>query len=212
MQSSATPLRASARILFVISEHAEGLTPAEREWHEVARARIASLTDADVDSVPYWAVDALSADVLVLSGSSDPWARHRQDELERFYEQLRRYPGPVLGICAGMQMLVRAGGGTVGAAVRATGGFAPVELDESAPLFAGGPRSIDVLKRHEDEVKELPSAFRVIATSPTCEVEAVQAVDRPWWGVQFHPEAWDDEHPDGRAILERFLHLALEPA
>ena len=196
-------------ILFVISEHEDGLTPAEHEWHEAGRAQIASLTSATVESVPYWAADALSADALVLSGSSDPWALHNPDELERYYEKLRRYPGPILGICAGMQMLVRAGGGSVGPAAQATRGFAPVEVVGASELFAGSPRSVEVLKKHEDEVTALPPEFRVIATSKTCRVEAVEAVGRRWWGTQFHPEAWDAEHPEGRAIVERFLGLAL---
>ena len=79
----------------------------------------------------------MTADVLILSGSADPWAMHDPDALERFYELLRRYPGPVLGICAGMQMLVRAAGGTVSTSARETRGFASVEVLDDSDLFAG---------------------------------------------------------------------------
>ena len=196
------------RILFVVTEHEDGITPERRAHYDAIRARIASLTTATVESEPYWAIESASGDAMVLSGSADPWAMHRPAALERFYDVLRRYPGPVLGICAGMQMLVRAQGGLVNASARPTRGFASVHVLEDAGLFADSTRSIDVFKAHDDQVTALPPDFRVLATSHTCRVEAVAAVDRPWWGTQFHPEAWDAEHPDGRTILTRFLQLA----
>ena len=196
------------RILFVTTEHAGGTTPSRRELYEAARARIASLTDVTVESAPYWAIESPSADALVLSGSTDPWAMHRPVALERFYEVLRRYPGPVLGICAGMQMLVRARGGIVGPARQATRGFATVDVLDDSDLLAGTAPSFEVFQSHEDEVTLVPRGFRVLATSETCGVEAIAADDCPWWGTQFHPEAFDLEHPVGRTIVERFLHLA----
>ncbi len=196
------------RILFVITEHAGGLTAERNAGYDAVRARIASLTAATVESKPYWAIESTTADALVLSGSADPWALHSPGALERFYDVLRGHRGPVLGICAGMQMLVRAAGGVVGAAPRPTRGFASVEVLDGAGLFAGSPRVLDVFKSHEDEVSILPPGFRALATSHSCRVEAVAADDRPWWGTQFHPEAWDPEHPDGRAVLSRFLQLA----
>jgi GMP synthase-like glutamine amidotransferase len=48
----------------------------------------------------------------------------------------------------------------------------------------------------------------VLASSERCAVEAVAVDDRSWWGTQFHPEAWDDDHPAGRSVIERFLALS----
>lgn len=198
--------------MFVVTEREGGITPERRDRYEAIRARIASLTEATVASAPYWAIESPSADALVLSGSADPWSTHRPVALERFYEVLRRYPGPVLGICAGMQMLVRAGGGAVGASTQATRGFATVDVLDDSDLLAGSAPSLEVFQSHEDEVTALPRGFRVLATSQTCRVEAVAADDRPWWGTQFHPEAWEPEHPDGRAVVERFLQLVGAPS
>ena len=33
----------------------------------------------------------------------------------------------------------------------------------------------------------------------------MQHNERPLFGVQFHPELFDEEHPEGRKILENFL-------
>jgi GMP synthase (glutamine-hydrolysing) len=199
------------RILFVITEHEDGLTPERESRYDEIRTRIAALTAATVEAEPYWAIESVTADAMVLSGSADPWAMHRPAALERFYEVLRGYPGPVLGICAGMQMLVRAGGGTVSASRRPTRGFGSVDVLDSSGLFADSARSIEVFKDHEDEVSTLPPGFRVLATSHSCRVEAVAAIDRTWWGTQFHPEAWDPEHADGMTVLTRFLELARAP-
>jgi len=35
----------------------------------------------------------------------------------------------------------------------------------------------------------------------------MQHTSLPLFGVQFHPELFDQEHPDGRIILENFLQL-----
>jgi len=200
------------RILFVLTERTGGLTLERRERYEVTRARIASIAGAVVEMAPYEAVEAPTADAVVLSGSADPWATHHQRALGRFYEELRRYPGPVLGICAGMQMLVRAQGGVVGTASRPTRGYATVDVVDDSDLLAGLAPRFAAFQSHDDEVTRLPAAFRVLASSRRCAVEAIAADNRPWWGTQFHPEAWDRDHPAGRAVVERFLALAGIPS
>ncbi len=196
------------RILFVTSEHEHGVTEELRRRYDAACSRIASLTGATVESIPYWAVESLPADALVLSGSDDPWAMHQPAALERFYGHLRAYAGPVLGICAGMQILVLASGGDVGPSVEPTRGFAPIDVLDDSDLFSSTPASFDVFHNHEDEVRELPSGFRILATSARCRIEAIASDERRWWGTQFHPEAWDAEHPVGQALIERYLALA----
>lgn len=196
------------RILYVLSEHASGLTEERLAAYEADRERIAALAGVPVESVPYEAADRLDADVLVLSGSADPWASHDRAALERHLVGLRAFDGPVLGVCAGMQNIVRALGGTIGPAATPAHGFAPVAVIDSNCLFLRCCASFDVRKRHDDEVKLLPPEFRLLATSTTCRVEAIAARDRPWWGTQFHPEAWDGDHPGGRLVVERFLELA----
>ena len=45
----------------------------------------------------------------------------------------------------------------------------------------------------------------MIATSEACVVQALQARDAPIFGTQFHPELYDDAHPDGAAMLRAFV-------
>lgn len=196
------------RILYVLSEHAGGLTEERLAAYDGDRARIADLAGCAVETIAYETADGLDADALVLSGSTDPWAAHDSAALDRYRALLRSFEGPVLGICAGMQNLVRALDGTIGPSATPAHGFAPVEVVDSNGLLVHCCATFDVRKRHDDEVKQLPADFTLLATSATCRVEAIAARDRPWWGTQFHPEAWDDAHPAGRLVLERFLELA----
>jgi GMP synthase (glutamine-hydrolysing) len=49
--------------------------------------------------------------------------------------------------------------------------------------------------------------FKATASNETCPIQAMQHEEKPLFGVQFHPELFDQEHPDGRQVLENFLNL-----
>ncbi len=68
-----------------------------------------------------------------------------------------------------------------------------------------GPRSIRITL---DEIAELPADFRILARTAGCEIQAIAAPERRWWGTQFHPERFDSGHPDGRRVIANFFELA----
>lgn len=113
---------------------------------------------------------------------------------------------PVLGICYGMQL----GCQLLGANIRSASSreFGRSHLEVSAPdgagLLANLPRSTAVWMSHGDQVDELPEAFTVLATTETCPYAAVRHADRPFYGVQFHPEVTHTPH--GVDILRNFLY------
>ena len=197
------------RLSFVISEHPGGLRPDRMEQYEWTAQRLATLARADIETVQYTEVDSFTADAVVLSGSYDPWQLHAPEELERLREVVRAYDGPVLGICAGMQLQVEAGGGSVATADRPTeAGFGTVDVVGDPDLFRGLSPQISVFEHHTDEVVSLPEGFEVVARSAACAVEAIGAREGRWWGTQFHPERWSPEHPAGRTIMQNFLELS----
>jgi GMP synthase (glutamine-hydrolysing) len=69
------------------------------------------------------------------------------------------------------------------------------------------PKEVTVWHSHCDEIKTLPNGFHRSAWNETCQIQAMQDDRRPRFGVQFHPELFDDEHPEGRRILENFLGI-----
>jgi GMP synthase (glutamine-hydrolysing) len=198
-------------VAYVITEPRDRIDERARRDHRHEGGRLAEVCGGEVVACHY--TDPLPpADVLVLSGSSAPWAAHDARDLDRLEWALAGASQPVLGICAGLQVLARASGGRV-AAMRTPPeerGFCRVEVVRAGGLLAGLPPAVTVYQEHHDEVAEVPPGCAVLATSPACRVQAVVWPARRWWGTQFHPEWYDPAHPDGRRILHNFFGLARE--
>jgi GMP synthase (glutamine-hydrolysing) len=157
----------------------------------------------------------LSPSHIILSGQSHPWTDYTEQSLAGVYEVIREAEQPTLGICGGHQQIALCYGATVGLMKRLTPGegyegalrergFYDVEI-ESEGIFEGLPARVAVWHSHCDEVKNLPEDFELTASNETCRIQAMQHRTRPLFSVQFHPELFDAEHPEGRRILENFL-------
>lgn len=195
---------------FVITEHPQAITTARDEHYEELRQRLEVLAGVAVSARHY--DDPADFDdgtvAVVLSGSFEPWSVHSPGALAGLAERVRRYAGPVLGICAGMQLQVMFAGGTVGPRAQAELGFGTVEVVEDDPLLTGLAPAPVFYKHHAEDVKSVPEGFVVLARSQGCAVEAIAAPRRRWWGTQFHPECFSDAHPDGARVLANFFSLA----
>ena len=165
-------------------------------------------------------VKTLSPSHIILSGQSHPWDRYSAESLAGIFYVIRTAPQPILGVCGGQQQMALAFGAPVGLIERiAPGegyegafrerGFCNVDLDSPTGdgMFGGLPETITVWESHCDEVKTLPAGFSCTATNNVSDIQAMQHGSRPLFGVQFHPELFDSEHPHGRIILENFLKL-----
>lgn len=160
-------------------------------------------------------IHTLSPSHIILSGQSHPWEMYAPHSLAGVYDAIRNPPCPVLGVCGGHQQMALALGAPVGLMERVEPGegyvgakrergFLPIESDGQG-LFKGLPSEVTVWHSHCDEVKELPAGFRRTAFNYTCAIQAMQHESKPLFGVQFHPELFDSEHPLGRQVIENFL-------
>jgi GMP synthase (glutamine-hydrolysing) len=119
---------------------------------------------------------------------------------------------PVLGICYGMQTMAAQLGGKVETGKVREFGYAEIRARGHSPLFrdlqdrtnAEGHGLLDVWMSHGDKVTALPPGFRLIASSPACEIAAMADESRNFYAVQFHPEVTHTKQ--GAALLARFAH------
>lgn len=115
---------------------------------------------------------------------------------------------PTLGVCLGHQAIASAfGGRVVRADVPRHGKSSSVEHD-GADLFEGLGSPFEAGRYHSlvAERASLPEALRITAWTEDGTVMALRHVDRPLFGVQFHPESVLT--PEGNRLVKNFLRLA----
>ena len=145
-------------------------------------------------------------DLAILTGSSALLSRPRTRELfQPEMDLVRKANFPILGICYGHQII----GSAFDASMRDLGqmfrGYEKVSVINKHPLFDGLPSDLVVAESHRQELTKVPDEFQHLARSTTSKVEAMVHRSKPIYGVQFHPERSNDEHPHGRMILQNLL-------
>jgi anthranilate synthase component 2 len=115
---------------------------------------------------------------------------------------------PMLGVCLGHQAIGQAFGGDVVRAPTPMHGKVSRISHNARGLFRGlnGPFSATRYHSLVIDRSRAPAELEVSAESDDGLVMGVQHIDRPTFGVQFHPESIASEH--GRQILRNFLDLA----
>jgi anthranilate synthase/aminodeoxychorismate synthase-like glutamine amidotransferase len=113
---------------------------------------------------------------------------------------------PILGVCLGHQCIGAAYGGEIVRAGVPMHGKTSRIHHTGTGLFAGLPNPFTATRYHSLVIApaSIPPGLRVTATSEDGEIMAVQHVEHPVHGVQFHPESILTEH--GYRLLDHFLH------
>ncbi len=114
---------------------------------------------------------------------------------------------PILGICLGHQCIGQAFGATVSHAKKLYHGkFSMVEHDDGK-LFKGMSNPIKAARYHSLAIIEetAPECLKVTAKTEDGEIMAVEHVDYPIYGLQFHPESIYT--PEGLKLIENFIRL-----
>ena len=113
---------------------------------------------------------------------------------------------PILGVCLGHQCIGAAYGGEIVRAGLPMHGKVSRIRHSGAGLFSGLPNPFRATRYHSLVIApgSIPASLRVTATSDDGEIMAVQHLEYPVYGVQFHPESVLTEH--GYRLLDHFLH------
>ena len=158
-------------------------------------------------------------DGLVLSGGTDiDPVRYGQESRSDMYEPepardgfelgildaISSFEMPVLGICRGIQLINVHAGGTLHQHVESHARFDvptsrivhEVTFTEGSVTAALYGRSLWVNSLHHQTIDEVGEGFVVTGRSTDGTVEALEAADRAWLGVQWHPEMMDSRDQD----------------
>jgi anthranilate synthase/aminodeoxychorismate synthase-like glutamine amidotransferase len=113
---------------------------------------------------------------------------------------------PILGVCLGHQCIGAAYGGEIVRAGLPMHGKTSRIHHSGTGLFSGLPNPFMATRYHSLVIApaSVPASLAVTATSDDGEIMAVQHLQHPVYGVQFHPESVLTEH--GYRLLDHFLH------
>jgi len=146
------------------------------------------------------AIEAWDPAGIVLSGGPASVLDPGAPGLEPAILKLGR---PVLGICYGMQLLMRHLGGVIERGEDREYGRALLKLEREDPLFQDLPGAERVVwMSHGDRVLRLPPGFEVLGSSESSPFAAVRHREQPIWGLLFHPEVVHTE--GGTQLLANF--------
>ncbi len=169
---------------------------------------------------------AVHARAVLVSGCDTDFEYYAEADLAGLRAVYQAAAWPTLGFCGGWQLMAQTYGAPIAAmpalapgepdpyqgayvpGFRQERGFMPIRLRAAHPWFDGLSAQPVVFEAHYWEVQAPPAGWRVLAESDLCGLQAAAHPDLPLFGTQFHPEAYDDAHPDGRRLLENFFRLA----
>ena len=133
-------------------------------------------------------------DAVLLTGSKadafsqEPWVLKLKEKVQELLKTKKK----LIGVCFGHQLIALCLGAKVGRAPQGWGA-GRMEYQWLAPDFpqAKGREQVALLASHQDQVFDLPSGAKLLATSDFCPVAAF-AVDDHVFCVQPHPEFVED--------------------
>ncbi len=111
---------------------------------------------------------------------------------------------PILGVCYGMQLMVRQLGGTVERAERAEYGKAALLIDDPTDLLTNVEPGSTMWMSHGDSCTRLPEGFEILAHTENTPCAAIAHHDQQLYGVQFHPEVVHSVN--GLALIRNFVY------
>jgi GMP synthase-like glutamine amidotransferase len=147
-------------------------------------------------------------DAIVMSGSEALYSK-LEDKAKFFktIEATREIDLPLLGICGGHQLMGMAYGEKVVSLGKAIKSYRDVDVLTDDPIFEDLPKVVSVMESHEEMVEKLPVDFKLLARSTDTLIEAFRKSNQILYGLQFHPERNDTEHPAGAVVLANFGRL-----
>jgi GMP synthase (glutamine-hydrolysing) len=111
---------------------------------------------------------------------------------------------PILGVCYGMQLMVKQLGGRVEQAKRGEYGKASLQIDDPTDLLTNVESGSTMWMSHGDSCVDLPDGFDILAHTENTPCAAIADHQKALFGVQFHPEVVHSV--GGIALIRNFVY------
>lgn len=120
--------------------------------------------------------------------------------IKEFYKKI-----PILGVCLGHQMIGKFFGGKIVRAPKIMHGKRSIISHDKQGIFKGVKSPFEAMRYHSLalDFTFCISHFAITAKSDDKVIMAIQHVEYPVFGVQFHPESLGT--PEGKRIIRNFL-------
>lgn len=164
-----------------------GLLPEDLEWRRI-------------ESGPLGAIEFSRYSGIILAGSpftvsepeelKTPTERRVERELQELLTEVVQRDFPFLGVCYGIGTIGAHQGARVDRTYGETSQAARISLTDAGlidPLLHQLPATFDAFVGHKEAIAEVPDTITVLASSPTCPVQAFR-VGANVYATQFHPE------------------------
>ncbi len=115
---------------------------------------------------------------------------------------------PVLGVCYGMQLMVKELGGTVERVKLGEYGKAQLFIEDPTDLLTNVEEGSTMWMSHGDSCTNLPEGFSVLAYTKNTPCASISNPEIKLFGVEFHPEVVHSE--GGTALIRNFVYHMCE--
>jgi len=144
---------------------------------------------------------AISPKGIILSGGP---ASVYDDRAPQCDPEIWQLGIPILGVCYGMQLMVKQLGGKVERAKKGEYGKAALLIEDPTDLLTNVDDCSIAWMSHGDSCIELPEGFKILAKTDNTPNAAIANHYKRLFGVQFHPEVVHTE--GGLALIRNFVY------
>ena len=185
-----------AKIL-IVNNAAPGITEFTRPLEKIVSA--AGMEWVSVEYAECPSFDFSTVDGVILSGS--PQGNDIVEHHQAYFQWIKSFEKPVLGICAGHHITGYLYGARLLRSEEPESGDSDVTIAKGDILFDGMPHQFKVKQMHNDSIT-LPQDFKLLAFSEICKNQIMKHRNKPLYTCQFHPEFYNHN------LIVNFLKLA----
>ena len=110
---------------------------------------------------------------------------------------------PILGVCYGLQLLIKNFNGNVEGGSLGEYGPSDISIENDSKLFIKITHKSNVWMSHGDRIDKVPNNWLITSKSDNHIIASVENKEGTIYGVQFHPEVVNTEQ--GKQIIKNFV-------